>query len=380
MKILILSSSYKSYATQRILKEAEKRGHEVIVLDPKKLYLYISNSEHGYDKIYDGYYDDMESIYEREYDAVICRVTNTDYASFLIQHLSKNLNIYSTASADGLRIASDKLLTQQNASINGIKIPKTILFNNAKHLEQLADKVGAYPLILKTRKGSKGIGVNLINDRNTLVSVIQTITKYEPKLILQEFIKSRVDYRAIVIGGTVVAAMKRISATKAEFRANLSQGGIGEKVILTEEEQDFCVKSARMLNLDFCGVDFMKKGEENILIEVNGNPGFKIEKITKSNIAIALIKHIEQVIDNKNTLNTECIGGNDKQLKQISKELSQKKVELEVFTKNKVVLNAFDAFKGEIVEYTDVDGNKKTTEVKSINDVYSIIFNTLNMN
>ena len=380
MKILILNSNHKNRATRRIIKESEKRGHSVTVLNPTQLYLYLSNSDRGYDKVYDGYSSILKAINDRSYDALINRITKTSYTSFIVEHFEKNLNIYTTASAEGLRVASDKFNTQLKASINGIKVPKTILFDDDKHLDSLVEKIGGYPVILKTRYGSQGKGVNLIKDKNTLTSFVQTIDRFNPKLILQEYIENTEDYRAIVIGNKVVASMKRSSNKRNEFRANITLGGIAENIELTDEEKAFCIRSAKALNLDFAGVDFMKQGKNIVLIEVNGNPGFKIERITGINIAEALIKHIEVEYSN----NTPAFNGlipthpyDD--IMRLSKSIKEYKNDLEFYTEHKVIIDAYSRFKGETVEYTDKDNQELKLKVSSKKDIYKIIFDTIKL-
>jgi len=384
MKILILSSNHKIRATKRIKEECEKRGHSVAILDPSKLYLYISSSERGYDKIYDGYSNTLEAINDRVYDAIIIRITNTKYASFLVEHFEINLNKYTSSSAEGLRIASDKFATQLKASIYGIRVPKTILFDNDKHLDSLVEKIGGFPIILKTRFGSQGKGVNLIKDRNTLSSFVQTIDRYNPKLILQEYIEDTEDYRAIVIGNKVVAAMKRSPKRRDEFRANISLGGTAERIELTTEEKAFCIKSAKALNLDFCGVDFMiNKNKELVLIEVNGNPGFKIEKITGVNIAKALIKHIEFQQKMKKKTATPLNGliplKPYEEIMDLRSKLKKQDSELSFFLNNPIISNAYEKFKGKTIEYSDRNNKTLKIEVASKIDIYNAIFNTVKL-
>jgi len=383
MKILILSSSYSNYATKQLIKAIENRGHKAIVLDPKKIHLYISSSEFGYDKLYDGYNKEMIAVNERSFDAVIPRVTNTNYASFIIEHLHKNLNIFTTASAKSLLIASNKMRTQQVASINGIAVPKTILFNGTKHLKVLVEKVGGFPLVMKEQFGSKGYGVSKISDFNTLLSVVQNLSRYDSKLILQEYIKSKEDYRAIVINDKVVLAMKRVSSDKKEFRANLSLGGKSELVTLTNEQELFCIKSAKAIGMLNCGIDFIMKEGKPIFIEGNRNYGYRIQKLTdKVSIANELIKFIEEQINIKKegiVFNGSIpkdpyseIMLQDKKIKELEKKLS-------FYNNNKYMLKVYENLKGQSVKYRDRKGEKRIVVVTNISDTYEIVFNTLNI-
>ena len=64
-----------------------------------------------------------------------------------------------------------------------------------------------------------------------VASLLETLWAMGQDIILQEYIaesKGR-DYRAIVVGGRVVAAMRR-QAKAGEFRSNLHRGGLGVRV------------------------------------------------------------------------------------------------------------------------------------------------------
>ena len=61
-----------------------------------------------------------------------------------------------------------------------------------------------------------------------MTSLLETLWAMGQDIILQEYIaesKGR-DYRAIVVGGRVVASMRR-QAKAGEFRSNLHRGGLG---------------------------------------------------------------------------------------------------------------------------------------------------------
>jgi len=63
--------------------------------------------------------------------------------------------------------------------------------------------------------------------------------------------------RCFVVGGKVVAAMKR-TAANGDFRANIHAGGKGETVHLSPEERAMAVKAAQLLKLPIAGVDILQ--------------------------------------------------------------------------------------------------------------------------
>jgi len=303
MNIIILSGAPRSYATQSIKKAGEKRGHEMTILDPAHLYLKISNSEKGYDAIYDGYgmEDKPTKIRLADADAVISRIgTNFDYGCAVLEHFRRNLGVFTTQSPEGLRTAADKLISLQKMSAAGLKVPKTVMGDNIKHLDWVIEQVGGLPAIAKTLKGSQGTGVIILENRRQTGSMLQSFYKNKEKLLIQEFIDSDdvSDIRAIVIDNKVIVAMKR-TAPKGEFRANISLGGSGRRFFLTEKIKQVCVKAANACGLTVAGVDIIADKDNNkFVVEVNGNYGYKIETLTQVDISTPLIEYCENYYKN----------------------------------------------------------------------------------
>jgi ribosomal protein S6--L-glutamate ligase len=113
--------------------------------------------------------------------------------------------------------------------------------------------------------------------------------------LVQEFIEESAgeDIRAFVVGGKVVASMKRQSLDD-DFRSNLHQGGEGTPIKLTDEERKIAQKAAKAMGLPICGVDMMRSKNGPKVLEVNASPGFGIEKVTNHNVAEKIIEYIEQ--------------------------------------------------------------------------------------
>jgi ribosomal protein S6--L-glutamate ligase len=113
-------------------------------------------------------------------------------------------------------------------------------------------------------------------------------------MILQQYLASEpgVDYRFYVVGDEVVAAMKRSTKRKTEFRANIALGGKGEDYRASREEKELALRVARAIGLDVCGIDFVRTKDGLVPIEVNINAHFKgIEKATGVNVAGKVIDY-----------------------------------------------------------------------------------------
>jgi ribosomal protein S6--L-glutamate ligase len=120
-------------------------------------------------------------------------------------------------------------------------------------------------------------------------------------IILQEYIaesKGR-DYRAIVVGGRVVAAMRR-QAKQGEFRSNLHRGGHGVRVLLERPYRIAAVAATRVMGLEVAGVDMLEgKGGPKIL-EINSSPGLEgVERASGVDVAAAIIVHAERYLEQR---------------------------------------------------------------------------------
>ena len=126
---------------------------------------------------------------------------------------------------------------------------------------------------MKTLRGSKGVGVLFIESKIGLDSIVQLINKQDEDadLLVQEYIKTDYDVRVLVLGGKVLATMKR-PVIKGDFRSNVSQGSKPEELKLTELEIEECIKAAKAVNGIWTAVDFIpskdRKKEPPFMIEV----------------------------------------------------------------------------------------------------------------
>lgn len=205
--------------------------------------------------------------------------------------------------AQAIDLCDDKMLTHIFLANHGIKMPKTIsgpLNYSSRTSEEFNRKIFDHlslPIVAKTNFGSMGKGVTLLKTKKDFLD-------YEEKMkalprFYQEYIESSsgFDYRIIVIGGKAIASMRRWNAD-GDFRSNIALGGNGEKVDLPSEYIDLAEKAAKILDLDYCGVDILEgKDKEPILCEVNSNAFLEgIEKATGVNIAKEYANHIAKII------------------------------------------------------------------------------------
>ena len=383
MKILILTTAPTSLAVKRIKYEAEKRGHTVLIVNPMDLFLLISNIESGYDRLYYVVGGKVCRLNIKDYDAAVVRLGDqTGYGSFIVEHINKNLKVFCTNSAEGVRNASNQLRTLQVLSSNGIPTPRTVYAQNPNHIEHLINKVGGYPIVVKLLHGSGGQGVSLLRDKKTAIPVLQSLFKSRSSVIIQEYLDSgRVDFRVIVIGGTVVASFQR-TAAKGNFKANLKQGGIGTPFQLDEADKQLCINATKALNLGTAGIDLIKHNGRTYVIEANANFGWGVEKITRLNIADMMVQYCEQNYQNKNVEKAQGLTFQKQlmnermQSEALSHQIGVLNDRMKFFTEDSYIKKIYRSAKGKIVSYTDRNRNTKKIKVQYVKDIYTIILDS----
>lgn len=240
-------------------------------------------------------------------------------------------------------ISCDKYLTKKLLEIQNIPVAYGCKVYNIINLLRAGEEIG-YPLVLKPQYGNKGNGVIVnIKDEKELVKAYNQISKAHKDIILEEFVEGY-DYRVCVVDYKVVAVALRTppfiigdgkntirslikEVNKSPLRgedherpltkikideevlkvialkgydimsvpkvgekvflrnnANLSTGGcaIDCTDLISDENKDICVRTAKALGLDICGIDICTKDisktlhGNGIVMEVNAAPGIRM--------------------------------------------------------------------------------------------------------
>lgn len=291
MKLGILSRSKKIYSTRRLVEAAEKRGHDVKVVNVLKCYMNITANNP------DIYYKTNLEKCKLEFDAVIPRIGAkvTSYGTAVLRQFEVS-GVWPLSGSVAITRSRDKLRAHQLLARKNIAMPITGYAHSANATEDLIKFVGGAPLIVKVLSGTQGKGVLLAETNKAAESLINAFLNLQADFLVQEFIKEAdgADIRCFVIGDKVFAAMKRQSA-EGDFRSNLHIGGKAESVKLRPEERARAVKAAKSLRLNVAGVDIVRSSHGPLVLEVNSSPGLEgIEKGTGKDIAGAIIEYAEK--------------------------------------------------------------------------------------
>ena len=288
MKIAILSRNRKLYSTRKLVEAASSRGHTVRVIDVLRCYMNITPAS--------------PEIHYRgakleRFDAVIPRIgaSVTFYGAAVVRQFEM-MGVYCVNESVAITRTRDKLRSLQLLARRGIGLPVTAFAHSPDDTADIIKLVRGAPVIIKLIEGAQGKGVVLAETDKAAGSVIGAFRDLDAYFLVQEFIKEAKgsDIRCFVVGGKVIAAMKR-KAAPGEFRSNLHRGGSASVVKLSAAERRTAERAARIIGLNVAGVDLVRTKDGPAVLEVNGSPGLEgIEGTTGEDVAGRIIEFIEK--------------------------------------------------------------------------------------
>lgn len=286
MKIAILSQDATLYSTKRLKEAGEEQGHEVRVIPYLRCYMNITSSRPSI--MFNG--NPLEN-----FDAVIPRIgaSRTFYGTAVVRQFEV-MGVFSANESQAISRSRDKLRCMQILAREGVGLPVTGFAHATQDIDGLIETVGGAPLVIKLLEGTQGIGVVLAETYQAAKSVIEAFRGLDANILVQEYIKEAggADLRCFVVGGKVIAAMKRQGA-KGEFRSNLHRGGNAEAIKLSIEERTTAIKAATAMGLNVAGVDLLRSNHGPVVMEVNSSPGLEgIEKATAIDVAGKIIEYV----------------------------------------------------------------------------------------
>ena len=311
-RILVVSAEPDNnklfHTAQRVTDEAEKSGHEVYVVKVEGAIITYDNGTYIIANA-----DDKKGFEVNRNTVAIIRGSVRLKKSYLdlLSRLEK-IGVCMVNSRETVSVSSDKYRTYVKLQDFGLTQPKTVLIPNEKTWEQAVEALDTkFPIIMKTLEGSKGVGVLFIESERQIESLVQLLYSQndDVDLLIQEYIETDGDIRVIVLGGKVIASMKR-DVVEGDFRSNVSQGAKVKEYKLTELEVEQCLLAAKAIDGSWTAVDFIPsknpKKDPPYILEVNHSPGTEgIEEATGKNIVKQVIDHYANP-DNRYSVPTQC--------------------------------------------------------------------------
>lgn len=172
----------------------------------------------------------------------------------------------------------DKWMFFVKCKEHGIPIPETILLSeNIQIAKSELKKFKKWPVILKRVYGTWGEYVEKADNLNQAERIIKKFWKKGSErvpLIAQEFIRSP-SYRVTLIGDKII---------QTAIKENIGWKSTGvyekkfEKFKVDKNLKEIIKKIKKFSGISICGIDFLKKEKQWIVIEINAEPGLDFFK------------------------------------------------------------------------------------------------------
>ncbi len=285
-RFFLFTDNLKDQRVKRFTEECKSRNIEVRLIN---IYRAILTDRVIFDE------NDEEIIIEK--NDIAWALSNLTTGHFVAKKLKmENIQIWPNAEAIDF---ADKFFTNMFFSHIGIPTPKTVLINSY-HFDKTVNKVGGFPCVIKKNVSTVGKFVEIVNNDSEARNFIKEAFDQAKNNILplnrlrflfQEFIKESAgtDYRVLCLDGKILGAIKR--EAQEGFKSNVSLGGKATQVEVDEKLREYSQRIMQKGKLFYAGLDFIKKGNDYLAIEVNTSAQFKgFEKATGINVAGKIIE------------------------------------------------------------------------------------------
>jgi len=212
-----------------------------------------------------------------------------------VLHRLENLGVRVINSATAIERSVDKYYTSSLLEDAGIPTPRTIVTEQFEEAVAAFDELGG-DVIVKPLFGSEGVGMVRVSDRDLAHRVFRTLELGRYVYYLQEYIPhADWDIRAFVLGGRLLAAMKRRANG---WKTNVAQGAESEPLRLDPDLEALSLRAAALVGADYAGVDIVcdQHGHPYVL-EVNGIPGWRgLQRTVEFDVADAIAGYVLGVV------------------------------------------------------------------------------------
>ena len=285
-RLVILSRGPRLYSTRRLAEEAEKAGWAVRILDPLSLTVVVD--EKGGRIFHRGWPVECEAVIPR----IGYSITRRGVA---IVRQFEQMGVIILNPSLSIQQSRDKLLASQLMADAGVPIPVTAHVASIEDTDRAIARAGGVPCVVKATEGTQGSGVFLVHNHQQAHQLVKQMLERGMRPLVQTYIEEShgQDIRVLVVGGKVIAAMRR-RASGSEFRSNFHLGGRVERVHLSELHKSVALAAANILGMDIAGVDMLESRDGPLVLEVNSSPGLEgIEGASGVNVAAAVAQHLD---------------------------------------------------------------------------------------
>jgi RimK family alpha-L-glutamate ligase len=184
----------------------------------------------------------------------------------------------------------DKYLALGLLAKEGLPVPATVVTERVDEALAAFAELGG-DVVVKPLFGSEGRGMTRVQDPDVAYRVFKALELGGYVYYLQEYMEhDNEDIRLFVIGGEVLAAMRRQGTT---WKTNISVGAKGVAFTPDRELADMAVRAAAAVGAEYAGVDVLVCDGEYRLIEVNSIPAWAgLREATGIDAGAALVDYV----------------------------------------------------------------------------------------
>ena len=211
------------------------------------------------------------------------------------------LNILKILEAMGIKVINtatsiestvDKLYTSYLLDNNNIKTPATYVMRSYEEACRfIRDNSKNSTWIYKPLFGSQGDNIKLIKSSHDL----NTFENLSNVYYFQKYLENSTsyDFRVLVIRNGEKVKYFYMTRYGSTFVNNFSKGAKCIKEDINQKVIDLAIKSSKLLNIDFCGVDIIEYKNNYYVIEVNSIPAWKgLQAVEDECIADYIINYL----------------------------------------------------------------------------------------
>ncbi|MBU3906813.1 MAG: ATP-grasp domain-containing protein [Nanoarchaeota archaeon] len=221
-----------------------------------------------------------EEISEKEIEkkAKKCDLIFNNTAGYLALELLKTFEELGVKTIDKSKVfyyTEDKWMFYLKCKEHNIPTPDTILLPvNLNAAKADLEKFNNWPVILKRVNGEQGEFVEKADNKKQAVELIKKFWengKEKLPIIAQEFVKSP-SYRLTIVDGKIVqTALKDGHGWKATavYAEKVGKFQPDSKLI------DLAKRITKISGIKICGLDFLKKGDNWLVVDINAEPSFE---------------------------------------------------------------------------------------------------------
>ncbi|WP_336035178.1 ATP-grasp domain-containing protein [Halobacterium yunchengense] len=160
----------------------------------------------------------------------------------------------------------------------GVPVPDTAYVSNPADAGEVRAAFERFesPVVVKPNSTTRGVGVTKVHDADSLAGVtdyLDLVHDYratgDKSYLVQEYLPDATDYRAMVLDGEVVGAVRREGDG---WKHNVHGGATATGVDLPGDLRALAVDAADALDVDLLGVDLLVSGGRAVVNETNARP------------------------------------------------------------------------------------------------------------